>query len=202
MEFKLFTKPKYHDEAWYRDREQADHIHQEGHRERLIEAVERVEQLYKEAFGGLNVCDLGCGNGGLLKTLRDRNPDMELHGYDLCPDNVKHAQNVYGVSVQLEDFTNPLRWPNLELGGIVVLTEVLEHLVEPHRLIEMLRRHPGVRFIVASSPAAETPAHHYEFHIWAWTGDSYAKMFERAGWKIDRHYSLGVVSTQFVVAHR
>ena len=46
-EFRMFDKPDYTngrpgDAAWYANREVSDHIHEPGHRERLLQAAELV----------------------------------------------------------------------------------------------------------------------------------------------------------------
>ena len=199
MEFKLFSTPQFHDAQFYADREVADHIHQPGHRERLLEAVEQVCSLYEP---GVTVADLGAGNGGLLSELKKRLPGAKTWGYDLSPKAVEYAREVYGVAVTLRNITESFGY---EPGHIVILTEVLEHLVSPHYFVRTLRcrgGEHGAQYVIASSPAAETPDHHYEFHLWAWTGDSYAQMFERAGWEVLRHYVRADCGTQFVVAGR
>lgn len=196
MEFKLFQQvPEHVGAAWHKDRELADHIHQPGHRERLLETADIIEYLIPKLAKAPNhtVADWGAGNGGLLHELKRRGRvDISSWGYDLMPENIRHANAVYGVDVSMMDIVT---------GGpreahVVVLTEILEHLVRPHELLSKLNR----EWIIASSPAFEDHQRHYEFHLWAWTAESYARMFERLGFKVHCHYVLGSCGTQFVVA--
>ena len=43
---------------------------------------------------GLNILDLACGSGPLLKILFDRNKSLNLKGIDMCPEELKLAKNL------------------------------------------------------------------------------------------------------------
>ena len=43
---------------------------------------------------GLNILDLACGSGPLLKILFDRNKSLNLKGIDMCPEELKLARNL------------------------------------------------------------------------------------------------------------
>lgn len=194
-EYKLFDAvPKHVGAEWHKDREMADHINERGHRERLLQTAAIVQQeLMLEGYK--SVSDWGAGNGGLLHELKKHYPDVKMWGYDLMPENIRHARHVYNADVSMLDIVDD----EPKQGDIIVLTEILEHLVDPHGLIKCLGRG---RMVVASSPAFEDHQRHYEFHLWAWTGESYAKMFERAGFYIINHFVLASCGTQFVVASK
>jgi hypothetical protein len=84
-----------------------------------------------------------------------------------------------GVTAELRDvFTtrDVPRW-----GELTVLTEVLEHLADPHGTLQWVAA--NTHWVVASSPHDETPEHHGPEHAWAWDMEGYAAMFER-------HYHL------------
>jgi hypothetical protein len=61
-------------------------------------------------------------------------------------------------------------------GELAVLTEVLEHLADPHGTVEWVARH--ATWIVASSPRHETADHHGDCHAWAWDEDGYRTLIE------------------------
>jgi trans-aconitate methyltransferase len=192
---KFFDAPRFHDADFYRDREVADHIHEPGHRERLLRALHDVLYLLDIDAEAATVGDFGCGNGGLLYELYRRRPDVEAWGYDLSPKAVEHARQVYGVDVSLCDFTaDAIRMPS-----IAIVTETLEHLVDPEALLTKLRD-GGVKWIVASVPANETAAPHYEFHLWAWDGPAFNAMFRKLGYTVIAHYSVAVASCQHLIA--
>jgi hypothetical protein len=201
VEFKLYgDTPHFHDAAFYAGREVSDHIHEPGHRPRLLESLALVDDiLTRQDLEMKSLADWGAGNGGLLSEIKKAHPELAAWGYDLSPKAVEYARQVYGVDVQLLDIVNdePKR------GEIVVLTEVLEHLVNPHQMVESLLHDPPLdecRWVVASSPAFEDFQRHYEYHLWCWTADSYAQMFERAGWIVRRSFVRAEAGTQFVVA--
>lgn len=167
---------------WYEPIERAPHLEQPEHRDRLLRAAEFVRQAVE--WGATTVSDLGAGDGGLLSLLDDLS--VPAWGYDLTPANVDAAVNERHVAVTRANFLTD----SVQLGDCVVLTEVLEHLVDPHGVLAELhdpQRTP--EFIVASSPMNETWESRYEFHTWGWDHDGYAAMFEAAGWIVRQHLS-------------
>ena len=206
MEFRLFDKPDYKagrpgDAAWYKDRAVSDHIREPGHRQRLLQAYELICPLLQWTTDG-TVSDWGAGNGGLLHELMvGHNEVGTCWGYDMSPLAVKWGVEKYGVDLSVLDVT---KWSETrKAGNIVVLTEFLEHLVDPHDLVRQITGMTDVaQFVVASVPAAEDPRNPYEFHLWAWHEDSFAKVFELFGWRIWRHFYRLDCGTQFLVVGR
>lgn len=200
MEYKLFGTPQFHDEAWYANREAADHINEPAHRIRLLEAIRLVETiLFRYDLDLKTLADWGAGNGGLLHEFKANNRahGLTAWGYDLCPKNVEFATKNYAVDVSLMNIVSGDPMP----ADIVILTELLEHLVSPHDLLDrLLHPSPQTRWIVASTPGFEDFQNHYEFHLWAWTGESFANMFRSVGWIVKRHFTRAEAGTQFVVA--
>jgi len=203
-EYKLFGTAQFHDAAWYESREAADHINDPAHRIRLLEALRLIYHIIeREDLELKTLADWGAGNGGLLSEFKKNDHGLKSWGYDLCNANVQEAVNKYGVDVSLVDIVEGDPVP----GEITVLTELLEHLVSPHDLLDELL-HPrktdeGIaecRWIVASTPGFEDFQHHYEYHLFAWTGDSFADMFQRANWDVVRHFTRAESATQFIVA--
>jgi hypothetical protein len=89
------------------------------------------------------------------------------------------------VNVELGDvLSGQVRW-----GDVVVVTEMLEHLVDPHGFVQNIPN--SVRFVVASSPVNETDRNHYEFHLWAWDAAGYAALFTDVGWTVVDHRGVG-----------
>src|SRR4051812_42072108 len=95
-EWKLFEGDvaPFTDDEFYRDREAAHHMEQEGHRDRLLKALEfAMEAKYR--FNCETFSDLGCGDGGWVETARSAG--LHVWGYDMQPENVRHAQRVRKV---------------------------------------------------------------------------------------------------------
>lgn len=173
MEARLFeegTTPEWTTPGWYDGRETAPHLEQAGHRERLLMAANMIRRV---SYAG-PVLDLGAGDGGLLSLL-----DMPGYGYDLQQTNVEAAAT-RGVDVR---YGNVLELDPIPPAHVVVVTEMLEHLVDPHGLLRRIHA-SGPGYLVASSPYTETPESHYEFHTWCWDLLGYRQMIEAAGFTV------------------
>ena len=183
MEWRLFpegTIPECATPEWYAGRERAPHVDQRAHRPRLVMAAMMVGAVWQDGF---TVSDMGAGDGGLLQLLDGISSDNKW-GYDLQPSNIDGAQE-RGVNVMLGDVLGgEVRW-----GDVVVVTEMLEHLVDPHGFVANIP--DTVSFVVASSPINETDRHHYEFHLWAWDAAGYANLFTGQGWSVVDHRQVG-----------
>lgn len=174
---------------WYAGREHAPHLEQPTHRARILAAAAAVAEA-AQTRGLSTVVDLGAGDGGLLSLL---GPGITGWGYDLQPTNVIAALH-RNVDVRLADITTgPIMW-----GEIVVATELLEHLRDPHGLVALAASHGQA--LVCSAPCEETPEQHYEHHVWAWDQVGFAEMVTSGGWRIMRHGT--VAATQIVLAVR
>jgi 2-polyprenyl-3-methyl-5-hydroxy-6-metoxy-1,4-benzoquinol methylase len=194
VEWKLFDGDfhEYATAEWYEPRESAHHLEEEGHVHRLEKALEHALSVENNDTGATTLSDLGCGDGGFLQALRDSGSNLRAWGYDLAPNNIQYAQQVRGVDARYTDFKND----DIVYGDITVMTEVLEHLVDPYDTLESL---PS-RYIIASSPNNETDKSHYEFHLWAWDAEGYTNLFNECGWNVIHSDSIGW--SQVVLATR
>lgn len=183
-EWKLFDGPvPYVSTAeFHRDRARAPHLEQDWHRGRLYRAVRFVSEAAGELAGPATVSDLGCGDGGLLSLVKDI-PGATAWGYDFQPSNAAGWAE-RGVTAEQADVFGTDR-ARVRLGDIVVMTEVLEHLADPHGVLRWVRG--TARSLVCSSPFNESDRVHDECHAWAWDREGYAAMIEAAGWEIVRH---------------
>lgn len=191
-EYRLYdpgTIPECTTPCWYAGREHAPHLEQPTHRARILAAAAATIET-AQILGASTAVDLGAGDGGLLSLL---GPSITGWGYDLQPTNVAAAKN-RNVNVGLADITTD----TIEWGEIVIATELLEHLRDPHELISSAARHG--RALICSSPCEETPESHYEHHVWAWDRLGFAKMITDAGWRIVHHNTI--YATQLISAIR
>jgi hypothetical protein len=193
MEHRLFDPadpPEWLDPEWWRDREHCDHLGSEtGAHVARLKAAERHARIAALAAGEGNdaapVCDLGAGDGALLSLLPASLRDKSW-GYEIIREDVEYACQVRGVEVlgptnvahTLSTYPASLR-----LAPVVVLTEVLEHMADPHGFLALLHARPEVRFVVASSPWQETPEQHEWNHAWCWDTLGYEWMFRTAGFE-------------------
>jgi len=183
--------PYFSTEKYHADREAAHHLEQEEHNPRLLKAFELIKSLPNVK----SVVDFGCGDGGLLSLLKDK---YISYGCDFCPDNVKYANEVRKVNVYHENFTNNI---NSLIYDLVVMTEVLEHMAEPHKFLKDLSEQSEVKYIICSSPWNETELETAGGHVWAFDREAYAKMITNAGWTIISHEDV-VPRFQIILAKR
>lgn len=197
MEHRLFegTVPFVSTAEFHADRERAPHLEQEWHRPRLEQAAAFVRfWTDRQPVKDRTVSDLGCGDGGLLSLLKGPG-DIQAWGYDFAPANAAgwserdvqgQALDVFGADIQ-----------RVTLGNVVVMTEVLEHLEDPHGVLRWARGRG--RALVCSSPWNESQNNHCPEHAWAWDLEGYAAMIQQAGWTIDRHVQVGLFQVVLAV---
>ena len=187
-EYKLFegAVPYVSTAEFHADRPRAPHLEQAGHQERLHLAAEFVREALSrpDAF---TVSDLGCGDGGLLSLIKDV-AGITAWGYDFCPANAA-GWTERDVTAYARDVFLDL--DAAVIGSVVVMTETLEHLADPHGVLTRLRER-GVAHLICSSPWNENPNNHSPEHAWAWDLEGYASMIESAGWLIERHQQAGL----------
>lgn len=195
-EHKLFTGsvPHVSTPEYHRDRERAPHLEQPWHQPRLHAAAGFVldfgsRHLERGSTEPLTVSDLGCGDGGLLSLLRG-SPDLgRCWGYDFQPSNqvgwTERGVEAYARDVFGQD------WDDVMIGDVVAMTEVLEHLADPHQVLRLLRDRGAAR-LVCSSPWNEDPGNHSDCHAWAWDKAGYRDLLETNGWNVRQSREVGL----------
>lgn len=177
-EWRLFpegTVPEFTTPGFFTAHPWIDPVHQRGHAERIALAVAVITEVVAN-HPVRDLVDLGCGDGSLLAAVKGLG--VPSWGYDLGVDNIRVARE-RGVDARHGDFTSGV----VEYGDLVVATEVVEHMVDPH---DWLRQIPG-RYLVVSSPYDEDDGNHYEHHAWAWDQAGYRTLVEGAGWRVEDH---------------
>ena len=169
------TVPPVSTYEFHKHRERAPHLEQPMHEARLKKVAECVKNLRPRT-----VTDLGCGDGGLLSLIRD----IPSRGYDFQPSNEDGWQERRVSADQLDFVAHPecIIW-----GELVVMTEVLEHLADPHAMVELASKY--AKYVVASSPFGETPEYHAEEHAWGWDREGYENLFN-LHWTVLDHFTL------------
>lgn len=193
-EHKLFVG----DEAYvstfdfHENRPRARHLEDGTHRPRMIQARDYVLSAYNRirAEEGIvpAVSDLGCGDGGLLSIL---DPHIDAWGYDFCPANAEGWKERGVKGFALNVVTGGQLNPSIMLGHIVVMTEVLEHMTNPHAILKEISERK-VRYLVASSPFTENFESHDACHAWAWNVAGYSELLQEAGWEPVNHQLVGM----------
>ncbi len=155
-------------------------LHQIGHAERMAMTAGVINDLLGNTVGEITkVYDLGCGDGSLLDLISPRN-NVEFYGVDACVASVDIAhEKGYGDFVSIGDIRS-----TCTLGiDLVVASEVIEHMLDPHGFVAELESD----YAVFTSPAHEDADWHYGHHAWAWDMEGYADMIQQADWGILRH---------------
>src|SRR5262252_7970312 len=191
MEHKLFEgdTPHVSTFAFHEHRERAPHWDQPTHRPRLERAVNFVHQaavmVAQDDHNGedydlpVTVVDLGCGDGGLLQQLKQWPSLIDAYGYDFQPSNVAGWAE-RGVTAFPQSFMDD--WDQVIRAQVYVITECLEHLANPHGMVERIRNRGA--HIVASSPWTEHYNSHDECHAWAWDQAGYRALIANAGFGV------------------
>lgn len=189
MEAKLFIGDVPHVSTFefHEHRERAPHLEQFVHRERLMIARNAVAAAVSDVPRDVTtVIDLGCGDGGLLSLIAEI-PGTSAVGFDFQPSN-SAGWAERGVIAFARNFVDD--WVAIPQADIYVMTEVLEHLTDPHRMVRRVRER-GAQ-LVCSSPWTETYESHDECHAWAWDQEGYAQMLTDERFHIRMHTTAGM----------
>lgn len=104
-------------------------------------AVNCIEKFLEEEMGGvksIRILDIGFGKGDLLLRLRQLGY-TGLAGMDPSPFSVEHLKNLGIDAYQGSVYCPPVEMDDLKDSlDVVLLTSVLEHLLEPQRAVDMI----------------------------------------------------------------
>lgn len=184
--------PEWLDPEWWRDRPHCDHLDSltGAHVARLHAAADLVWKTSLNYANSAPVCDLGAGDGALLSLLPTSLREKSW-GYDVISADVEYALAVRGVEVMQASIQRAMDNGYLiTFAPVVVLTEVLEHMADPHGFLAKLHARPEVRYVVASSPHSEMPERHEWNHAWCWDTDGYPRMFESEGFNALEYHEV------------
>lgn len=98
-------------------------------------------QRYCDRSGPIGICDVGTGEGWLLRAL---SPDFDLYGVELCRESARIAEKTTGIG--------RVRHSLLEFDqsfDVLTFFDVLEHLAEPCRVVRLAvdKLHAGGLFV-------------------------------------------------------
>ncbi|MFC2170384.1 glycosyltransferase [Calditrichota bacterium] len=87
----------------------------------------------------IKILDVGCGGGGLARTLKNENSDRWIAGIELNDAAADQAEEVMDVVIR----TDIEAWqPEFAEGELdcIIFADILEHLVDPYSLLKRIRR--------------------------------------------------------------
>ncbi len=178
---------------FHKDRERAPHFEQPWHKSRFTTTIDAIHTAIQRvycrktiSYGGVGLVDLGCGDGGLIQHLINHFPHIKPYGYDFQPSNAigwdERGLTSRGCVHNLNFIDD---WSSVLPAHIYVITEVLEHLADPHQMVQRIRERNA--FIVASSPWNETPESHDACHAWGWDFTGYKHLLMSNDFDIMTH---------------
>lgn len=98
-----------------------------------IKAFERLDK------NNSKILDIGCGAGGLTAIWQDKFPEFKFEGVDLSPKAIGIAKNVY-PDIKFKVLTAE-KIPSLNKKyEAVSICEVIEHLADPTRIMNSIRK--------------------------------------------------------------
>ena len=86
-----------------------------------------------------NICEVGCGAGGVLASLRSFFPDSLLSGYDIA-ETAKSLWDKHS-SLDIRFFVGNFLEVNTEHFEIICILDVIEHLQDPFYFLDNIKKH-------------------------------------------------------------
>lgn len=131
--------------------ESYNHFYNDGHR-RLYVGTEKPTDSYfnnryragKSTFKYLSkhmdisnkrILEVGCGSGAILKYLHDHG--AVVTGIDLSREYLKYGKERYGLDLSN---TNLFELPDNKEFDLIIYSDVLEHIIDPHKHLEKIKR--------------------------------------------------------------
>lgn len=96
----------------------------------------------------INCLDIGCACGATLLEIQNRYPNAKLYGIELDPHAASFASHLANV---IHGNIETIAFPFDVSFDYIILGDVLEHLVEPGKLLENLRAHLSDQGIIIAS---------------------------------------------------
>ena len=121
------------------------------HSEKKERFAEYVKMLDRAGCKTGRVLDVGCNAGELLQLFH--NLGWEVAGVEISPGPAALARTRLGATIWQGAVEDVL--PEKECFGLVTLTHVLEHLLEPQSVLERLREALGNGVLLVEVPNAE-----------------------------------------------
>lgn len=167
---------------------------------------ERHEMLQFLPASASKILDIGCSNGAFAARVKDQNK-AEVWGIEFMPDEAEKAKQKLDkvFSGPCENFIDEL--PN-GYFDVIYCNDVLEHLVDPYRVLESLRSKlseqgvlissiPNIRFHSVLIPLIFNKQFEYQnfgvmdrTHLRFFTKKSIKNMYENLGYEVLVHKGI------------
>lgn len=153
-----------------------------------IEYGKRYMDYLKDICGNLQkktIQEFGCASGGILYPFFEKG--IKVIGYDY-----NESYMSYGINKGM-DLRNEKNAMNAPQTDIIILSHVLEHMVNPLKYLEFIKQKLNSRGIVlAEIPNIEQAVINYKFltmylviaHLYHFTRTSFKNLFIKAGYEV------------------
>jgi hypothetical protein len=148
-----------------------DHTRWEDHRKRVRCSIDVMHKRLLPAFGMgkiQRVADLSAGDGTIVHSLKDIAPTI-IEG-DLVPR--KGLTRIGPIEETIQ---------TIEPVDLFVLTETIEHVENPDRLLATIR--DMTTWLFLTTPTGEVDGVTNPEHIWEWDVEGMGSMIEKAGFR-------------------
>lgn len=93
-----------------------------------------------------SLCEVGCGAGGVLLSLRRSFPEARLAGFDVSPQAAAFWEGGEHRDAQVEFVLGDFHTANTRRWDVVLMLDVFEHVRDPFTFLEATRKH-GSHFV-------------------------------------------------------
>ncbi len=175
-----------------------DYWEQRGRQEPKYRFVWVAEGLPVEG----KLLDIGCGDGAFLEHVRKVRPKLEILGIDGSEAAIAKLKEKSLEGAVVADLNQPDLSEFRDLDVVVVM-ELIEHLAEPERLMEEIRKTgarrvyitiPNLGFIINRLRLAlggKMPltaiVYHIKEHLRFWTVRDFRHWADHCGFRVDQH---------------
>lgn len=149
----------------------------------------------------LRILEIGCGCGALMGYIKGVYPNAETFGIELIPEVARIASfmgKVWCCDVEKTEFP----WEN-EYFDYIIMGDVLEHLMDPEKMLKRLKKHlktgghvlvsmPNVKCYSVMLPLLQKDEFSYRdsgildrTHVKMYTGTEIQKLMVRSGYEIE-----------------
>ncbi len=153
-----------------------------GRREIILDTLQRNAS----DLSGKEMLEIGCGNGNILRYLKERT-GIQVAGGDLFPEGLKFCRDQVDVPLYHIDAT---RLPFQDCFDVIGLFDVLEHIEDDERVLRECRkalRDQGLLILtVPVCPALWGPFDEFSHHKRRYVRSELREKLVRAGFAVER----------------
>jgi len=168
-------------------------------------AINRGNLISPRIQKNKNILDIGCGDGSLMQVLIKKNSPNFIYGIDISKEAINHVKsngmNGRVIDIQSNNFEKFLKSQKFDY---IIITEVLEHIQNPEKVIEIIKEYCPNAIIFISIPNAGFITHrlrllfgkfplvviveHIKEHIRFWTHSDFKYWINYLGFELKDYF--------------